>query len=511
MHRLRSGRVPGRPACQRCGGTEATQTLLPDRGTLWTFTTQDFRPPSPPYDGTDTAETFQPYALGYIELPGVVMVEARLTEPDPARLAIGQPMRLAIVPYTVRADGTQVMTFAFAPAETRQGGMMEAVIVGVGLHPFGRFGGKSAMDMAADAVRAALADAGVGWPQVQAGFVGSLEVYNPDAIVGRLGLTGVPLRGVFNGCATAGTAVAMAARAIETGEHDLTIAIGMDKHPRGAFAADPSVAGLPAWYGQTGMFLTTHFFGMKINRYMHDHGITHQTLAQVAAKNFRNASANENAWRRTPLSVAEILASPVLNYPLRQFMYCGPDEGAAAVVLCRADQAHWYAGRPIRVRACALRSRRIGAFEVQSPSVPVGEQAPSPTVDASREAYEIAGIGPQDVAVAQLQDTDAGSEIIHLAENGLCKDGEQERMIADGETEIGGRLPVNTDGGLIGNGEPIGASGLRQIHELVRQLRGHGRGAAGARGARGRLRPPVRRPGRVRGDHPVDLRWDPDA
>src|SRR5208337_1332421 len=304
-----------------------------------------------------------------------------------------------------------------------------------------------------------------------------LEVYNPDAIVGRLGLTGVPLRGVFNGCATAGTAVAMAARAIETGEHDLTIAIGMDKHPRGAFAADPSVAGLPAWYGQTGMYLTTHFFGMKINRYMHDHGITHQSLAQVAAKNFRNASANENAWRRTPLSVAQILASPVLNYPLRQFMYCGPDEGAAAVVLCRADQAHKYAGRPVRVRACALRSRRIGAFEVQSPSVPVGEQAPSPTVDASREAYEIAGIGPQDVAVAQLQDTDAGSEIIHLAENGLCKDGEQERMIADGETEIGGRLPVNTDGGLIGNGEPIGASGLRQIHELVRQLRG----TAGAR------------------------------
>jgi acetyl-CoA acetyltransferase len=355
--------------------------------------------------------------------------------------------------------------------------MMEAVIIGVGLHPFGRFPGKSAMDMAADAVRAALGDAGILWPQVQAGFVGSLEVANPDAIVGRLGLTGVPLRGVFNGCATAGTAVSMAARAIETGECDLTIAIGMDKHPRGAFAADPSVAGLPAWYGQTGMFLTTHFFGMKINRYMHDHGITHQTLAKVAAKNFRNASANDKAWRRTPLSEAEILASPVLNYPLRQFMYCGPDEGAGAVVLCRADHAHRYAGRPVRVRACALRSRRIGAFEVQSPSLPVGEQGPSPTVDASREAYEIAGIGPQDVAVAQLQDTDAGSEIIHLAENGLCKDGEQERMIADGETEISGRLPVNTDGGLIGNGEPIGASGLRQVHELVLQLRGQ----AGAR------------------------------
>ena len=349
---------------------------------------------------------------------------------------------------------------------------MEAVIAGVGLHPFGRFPGKAAMDMAAEAVRDALADAGIGWPQVQAGYVGSLEVYNPDAIVGRLGLTGVPLRGVFNGCATAGTAIAMAARGIETGEHDLTIAIGMDKHPRGAFAADPSVAGLPDWYGQTGLFLTTHFFGMKINRYMHDHGISIETLARVAAKNFSNAAGNEKAWRRIPLSVGEILGSPVLNYPLTQFMYCGPDEGAAAVVLCRADQAHQYTSRPIRVRACALRSRRLGTFELQSPSLPVAEPAPSPTVDASREAYEIAGIGPQDVAVAQLQDTDAGAEIIHMAENGLCKDGEQERIIADGGTGVGGRLPVNTDGGLIGNGEPIGASGLRQIHELVLQLRG---------------------------------------
>lgn len=153
-------------------------------------------------------------------------------------------------------------------------------------------------------------------------------------------------------------------------------------------------------------------------------------------------------------------------------MYCGPNEGAAAVVMCRADQAHKYTTTPVRVRATALRSRRLGAFEVQSPSFPVGEPVDSPSVDASRDAYERAGIGPEDVDVAQLQDTDAGSEIIHMAENGLCKDGEQERLIAEGATEIGGKLPVNTDGGLLGNGEPIGASGLRQIHEIVLQLRG---------------------------------------
>jgi len=110
---------PAGLACARCGSDQFTQKLLPDTGTLWTFTTQGFRPPSPPYDGTDTAESFRPYAVGYVELPGEVVVEARLTEPDPARLSIGQQMRLAIVPYSVTADGTEVVTFAFAPAADR--------------------------------------------------------------------------------------------------------------------------------------------------------------------------------------------------------------------------------------------------------------------------------------------------------------------------------------------------------------------------------------------------------
>ncbi|HQV58247.1 MAG TPA: thiolase family protein, partial [Ilumatobacteraceae bacterium] len=100
------------------------------------------------------------------------------------------------------------------------------------------------------------------------------------------------------------------------------------------------------------------------------------------------------------------------------------------------------------------------------------ESSESPTVDASRAAYEMAGIGPEDVQVAQIQDSEAGHEVMHMAENGFCEHGEQEGIIEAGETEIGGRLPINTDGGLIANGEPIGASGLRQIHELVLQLRG---------------------------------------
>ena len=349
-------------------------------------------------------------------------------------------------------------------------------IIGVGLHPFGRFPGKQAMDMGAEAIRLALTDAGITWDQVQRAYAGSLEVSNPDAVVGKLGLTGIPVFGVFNGCATANTAVSLAAEAIEHGEADIALAVGFDKHPRGAFAGDPAVLGLPAWYGETGLFLTTHFFGMKINRYLAEHGISQETLAKVAAKNFRNGAKNEKAWRREPMSEEEILAAPYLNYPLTKFMYCAPNEGAAAVVLCRRDLAPTYSDSPVHLAAAVLRTRRSGAFEVSSPSLPA-DRTPSPTVYASAAAFERAGIGPDDVHVAQLQDTDAGSEVIHLAENGFCADGDQEKLIAEGHTEIDGKLPVNTDGGLMANGEPIGASGLRQIHEIVLQLRGR----AGAR------------------------------
>jgi acetyl-CoA acetyltransferase len=349
--------------------------------------------------------------------------------------------------------------------------MDDVAIVGVGLHPFGRFPGMSGIDMGAVAVRRALADAGVEWRDIQFAFAGSYEVDNPDAVVALLGLTGIQFTNVYNGCATAASVLTMAANTIRLGEHDLGIAIGMDKHLPGAFSADPRDYACPSWFGEVGQFLTTKFFGMKINKYMQDHGISHETLAKVAAKNYRNGALNPNAFRRKPMSEEQILTSRYLNYPLTQYMFCSPDEGAAAVVLCRADQAHRYTDKPIYLKASTVRTRRLGAFEVHSPWLPI-EQDDSPTVYASKAAYEMAGIGPEDVDVVQLQDTDAGAEVIHLAENGFCADGEQEELVAAGAFEIDGRLPVNTDGGLIANGEPIGASGLRQVHEVVLQLRG---------------------------------------
>jgi acetyl-CoA acetyltransferase len=351
--------------------------------------------------------------------------------------------------------------------------MDDVAIIGVGRSAFGRFPGVSAIELGAKAARLALGDAGITWKDVQFAFGGSYEVDNPDAVVNFLGLTGLPFTDVYNGCATAASALTQAANTIRLGDYELGMAIGMDKHLPGAFAADPLQYWVPSWYGETGLFLTPKFFAMKIQRYMHDFDISPRSLARVAAKNYRNGGLNPDAFRRQPLSEDEILESPMVNDPLTQYMFCSPDEGAAAVVLCKAEVAHRYTTSPIYLRASVVRTRRLGAFEVHSPWLPL-ERADAPTVDASRAAYEMAGLGPEDVDVVQLQDTDAGAEVIHMAENGFCKDGEQEALLAEGATEIGGSLPVNTDGGLIANGEPIGASGLRQLYELVVQLRGTG-------------------------------------
>src|SRR5690606_18977366 len=141
-----------------------------------------------------------------------------------------------------------------------------------------------------------LADAGAHWKDVQFAFGGSYEVDNPDAVVNTLGLTGIPFLDVYNGCATAATAISLAAQTIRSSQYDIGLAVGMDKHLPGAFAADPVQYSLPGWYGETGLFLTSKFFGMKIQRYMHDHGISAHTLAKVAAKNIRNGALNPNAF-----------------------------------------------------------------------------------------------------------------------------------------------------------------------------------------------------------------------
>lgn len=350
-------------------------------------------------------------------------------------------------------------------------GERRVAIVGIGIHPFGRTEGVSGREQAVIATRRALADAGITWAQSQFAFGGSRDGGDADTLVNELGLTGLPFVNVWNGCATGGSALTMADRTIRSGAADLGLAIGFDKHPRGAFNADPESMGIGAWYGQTGLMLTTQFFAMKIQRYMHEHGITRSTLAKVAVKAYRNGSQNPNAWRRAPMTEEQVASSTMVSDPLTQYMFCSPGEGAVALVLCRADRAREYTDRPVYLETVSFATRHYGSFEVFSPWL-APDRADGPTVVAARQAFEAAGIGPEDVDVAQIQDTESGAEIMHMAETGLCKDGEQEHLVQSGATEISGTMPINTDGGCIANGEPIGASGLRQVYENVLQLRG---------------------------------------
>ncbi|MEH6386815.1 MULTISPECIES: thiolase family protein [Pseudomonas] len=348
--------------------------------------------------------------------------------------------------------------------------MEDIAIIGVGMHRFGRTDGVSGQVQGAHAVREALKDAGVSWDQVGVAYGGSQDAGNADALSNHLGLTGLPFVNVANGCATGGSALASVVAALRSGMSDIGVAVGFDKHPRGAFNPRPADWGLEDWYGETGLMLTTQFFALKTQRYLHEHGISEDALVRIAQRAFQNGALTPHAWRQRALSYEEIAESMPVNLPLRKYMFCNPAEGGAALVLCRASEAHRYTDRPVLVRAAVMRTRHHGSFEVFSPSL-AAEAAPAPTVTASRAAYEEAGVGPEDINVIQLQDTDSGSEIIHLAENGFCEHGEQEYLLRQGETNIDGRLPVNTDGGCLANGEPVGASGLRQVIEVCLQLR----------------------------------------
>jgi acetyl-CoA acetyltransferase len=361
--------------------------------------------------------------------------------------------------------------------------MADVYIVGAGIHPFGRTEERTGLEQGAYAVRAALEDAGLAWENMQFAFGGSDAAGRADTLVAQLGLTTLPFINVLNGCATGGAALFGAYSAIKSGEFDLGVAMGFDKHPRGAFDPNPVDWGLPAWYGEAGMMITTQFFAMKLRRYMDIHGIGALTLARVAEKAFRNGSLAPHAWRRTPIDVETILAGPMVNDPLTKFMFCSPAEGGVALVLASERKARELGQTRVRLKSVAVRSRPPGSFEVFAPALEI-ERGPSSTVAASRAAFEMAGVGPEDIDVAQLQDTDSGAEIMHMAENGFCADGEQERWLAEGVTRLEGRLPINTDGGCLACGEPIGASGLRQVYENVVQLRG----AGGAR----QVRRPVR-------------------
>jgi len=353
--------------------------------------------------------------------------------------------------------------------------MREVAIIGVGIHKFGRFGDeKTGYEMGRDAVIDALKDAGIEWKLIQAGYSGSVVGRFGDAIVQDLGLTGIPVMNVSNACATSGSAVTLGYQAVAAGFYDVVLAFGYEKMPRGFIAiADPGASGMGLlWFGTIGLLVNPLYFAMKIRRHMEEYGTTEDQLVKVSVKSHKNGSLNPNAMYQKALTYEEIAESRMVCDPIRLYELCAPNEGGAAVVICSMDVARRYTANPVRIAASVFKTRLYGTAEVPHIYRSATIKAPTPVMEAAKAAYESAGIGPEDLDVAEVQDTHSGDEIMHCEEVGLCPPGEGGRLLDEGATEIGGRIPVNTGGGLISCGEALGASGLRQIHEIVLQLRG---------------------------------------
>jgi acetyl-CoA acetyltransferase len=346
--------------------------------------------------------------------------------------------------------------------------MKGVVVSGVGLHPFGRFEGVSTTDMGVHAVRAALREAGVKKGGFQAAFCGTAYggVATGHKVLSRIGMTGMPIVDVEAGCASGGAALMLAAGAIRAGQYDTVLVFGTEKMPRGIIRS----SFFEPWQEEAGLAATPAFFALRAQRLALTSGVTKDHLARVVVKNRRHGATNPDAMYRKAIAAEEVLASRVVCEPLHLFMLCSPNEGAAAVVLTRERPG----AAGVTLAGAVLRSHLPGA--VLSESTPLSgltdDAGPSPTTLAATAAFEEAGLGPGDIHVAECQDTDAARELLSYEEIGLCPAGGSAAFLESGATALGGRLPVNPSGGLLSKGEPLGASALGQVVELVRQLRG---------------------------------------
>jgi acetyl-CoA acetyltransferase len=354
--------------------------------------------------------------------------------------------------------------------------MSDVRITGVGLHPFGRFDGVTATTMGATAVKAALTEAGIGVRDVQAAFCGTAYggVAAGHRVLGALAGTGIPIYDVEAGCASGGAALQLGAAAIAAGQYDRVLAFGIEKMPKGVIRS----SFFAPWQEASGLTPAPAYFALRAARLLAETGLTEQHLAEVVVKNRAHGVHNPEAMFRKPVTVEQVLGSKMICPPLNLFMLCSPNEGAAAVVLERA-------GTGIRVAGVSLRSHLPGnVLGEDSPLCGIDDTGITPpTTLAARDAFAQSGLGPADIDVVECQDTDAARELLAWAELGLCDVGEQGKWLDDGTARVGGRLPINPSGGLLSKGEPLGASALGQVVEIVRQLRSEAgpRQVAGAR------------------------------
>ncbi|MCU0684259.1 MAG: lipid-transfer protein [Polyangiaceae bacterium] len=355
-------------------------------------------------------------------------------------------------------------------------------VIGVGMVKFAKPGASDDYNvMAANAARSALTDAGVDYKEIEQAYVG--YVYG-DSTCGQravygLGLTGIPVFNVNNNCSTGSTALMLGRQAIEGGLAECVLVLGFEQMEKGALSSkwtdrpDPLEQHVGVMNDVQGFAQApgaAQLFGGAGREYRWKHGTKRETFAKIQEKARKHASQNPFALFRDLLTVEEVLASPEVFDPLTRYQCCPPTCGAAATILCSDEFAKKKGiARPVYIAAQAMTTDYASSFEEKSMIKAVGYDMAR---EGAKKVYEQAGIGPEDVDVVELHDCFTANELLTYEALGLCKEGEAEKFIWDGDNTYGGKFVTNPSGGLLSKGHPLGATGLAQCTELVWHLRG---------------------------------------
>jgi acetyl-CoA acetyltransferase len=368
------------------------------------------------------------------------------------------------------------------------GGLVRDVVVaGVGMHPWGKWG-KNFVEYGRAAIVDALADSGIDWQDVE--FVSGADTIRngyPGFIAGAtfaqaMGWTGVPVASSYAACASGATAMGVARDRIRSGACEIALVVGADTTPKGFFkpveGADRFTD--PDWLRFRLLGATNPtYFALYARRRMDLYGATDEDFAAVKVKNARHGLNNPKARYRKEVTIAEVLASPMVADPLRLLEICATSDGGAAVILMSKDEAERRGVTdPLTVAAVSTVTPTFPNTVLDLPEFATDSAAASAPPELtyraaiSAAAYEEAGLGPEDIDLAEVYDLSTALELDWVESLGLCKEGEAEQLVRAGETTIGGRIPVNTSGGLSCFGEAIPAQALAQVCELTWQLRG---------------------------------------
>jgi acetyl-CoA acetyltransferase len=335
---------------------------------------------------------------------------------------------------------------------------------------FGRYPEKSVPDLGAQAALLALKDAGMTMKDVEILVCGNL--YQSNATVGQrilkeIGQTGIPVINVSNACATGSTAFRETYYSIASGAYDIGMAVGVEQMGKaGLLGLGAGGGGGVSLEGVLGSGLMPAVFGQAGVEHMRKYGTTFEQFAKVAVKNHKHSMHNPYSQYQVEMSLEDVMNARMVAWPNTLYMCCPTGDGAAAAILCSMDKAKQYTTTPIKVGASVLTSdpwseRDLTMFDVNTL-----------TRNAAKEAYEKAGVGPQEVNVVELHDCFATAELLHYENLGLCGEGEAGRMIDEGDATHGGRVVVAPSGGLLSKGHPLGATGVANIVEIVWHLRG---------------------------------------